>query len=153
MNNYYFVRRKKGVAKDNSADGQTRKYGNKKVIYDGIKFDSEKEGKRYLFLKQKEQEGVITDLQCHPKWELIPKVGHIEYVQLKTKVKQKLVCDQLPITYSADFIYKKDGLDVIEDIKPSPSMPLPKEFQLKVKLLFWRYRLRVRIVYKATDAV
>ncbi len=38
--------------------GKTRsKYGNKKVEIDDIKFDSKKEAKHYLYLKQLEKQG------------------------------------------------------------------------------------------------
>ena len=103
-------RKRRAVAKPDNADGQTKKYGNKKVVYDGIKFDSEREGNRYLFLCEQQRQGLITDLWVHPKYELIPKVGHIETEQLKTKTKQKIVVDQLAITYTADFLYRKKEL-------------------------------------------
>jgi hypothetical protein len=153
MYNNRFRRKKKTAVAKPEAEGQTKKYGNKKVVYDGIKFDSDKEKDRYVVLLWAQHAGRISQLTVHPKWELIPKVGHIEKVQLKTKTKNKLVIDQLAITYTADFSYYKDGVFVVEDVKPSPKLPLPKDFQIKAKMLFWRYKHKIRIVYDASDAV
>ena len=145
-------RKRRAVAKPDNADGQTKKYGNKKVVYNGIKFDSEREGNRYLFLCEQQRQGLITDLWVHPKYELIPKVGHIETEQLKTKTKQKIVVDQLAITYTADFLYRKNGKLVVEDVKMSPYM-IPEKFELKAKLLYWRYRIKIRLVFSETEPV
>ena len=112
-----------------------QKYHNKKIEIDGIKFDSTKEGKRYLVLKQALTDGIIQDLKLQVKYELIPSIKE-EYVEhLKTKDKIKTRTLQLPITYTCDFQYKKDGELVVEDIKASPKL-LPKEFTLKEKLMF-----------------
>ena len=43
------------------------KYGNKKVEYNGLKFDSKKEKDRYIFLKEQERIGNIQDLQLQVK--------------------------------------------------------------------------------------
>lgn len=39
------------------------KYHNKKVIYNGIKFDSKKERDKYIELKQLEKAGIIKELE------------------------------------------------------------------------------------------
>ena len=49
------------------------KYHNRKVEIDGIKFDSTKEGERYLELKLLLKAGKIRDLQMQVEFELIPK--------------------------------------------------------------------------------
>ena len=129
-----------------------QKYKNKKIEIDGILFDSTKEGKRYLVLKQALDKGEIQDLQLQVKYELIPSIKE-EYVEhLKTKDKIKTRTLQLPITYTCDFQYIKNGELVIEDVKASPKM-LPKEFTLKEKLLFWKYRLKIRKVYKYDEPI
>ena len=46
------------------------KYGNKKNIVDGIKFDSQKEANRYLILKDMLICGEIKDLKLQPKFLL-----------------------------------------------------------------------------------
>lgn len=129
-----------------------QKYKNKKVEIDGIKFDSTKEGKRYEVLKKALSDGLISDLQLQVKYELIPSIKE-EYVEhLKTKDRVKTRTLQLPITYTCDFQYMKDGELVVEDVKASPKM-LPKEFTLKEKLMFWKYRIRIKKVYKDKDPI
>lgn len=128
------------------------KYGNKKNTVCGIAFDSERESKRYLFLKQAERDGIIANLKLQPKFELIPKITENYTKQLKTKTK---ICErtvQLPITYTADFEYVKDGKKIIEDVKISKSL-LPKEFSLKIKMLRYFYGIEVRLVFKEDEPV
>lgn len=48
------------------------KYGNRKVVVDGITFDSEREAHRYTELKILEKAGKITGLQLQREFELIP---------------------------------------------------------------------------------
>ena len=128
------------------------KYGNSKVEYNGIKFDSKKEMQRYLLLKEAESNGLISNLELQVRFELIPaiKEEYIEHLKTKDKVKTRTL--QLPITYTCDFKYIKDGVEIIEDIKASPSM-LPKEFILKEKLMFWKYGIRIRKVYKTNEPI
>ena len=129
-----------------------RKYKNKKVEIEGILFDSTKEGKRYLVLKQALDKGEIQDLQLQVRYELIPAIKE-EYVEhLKTKDKVKTRTLQLPITYTCDFQYVKDGELVVEDVKASPKM-IPKEFILKEKLMFWKYRIKIKRVFSIKDPV
>ncbi len=123
------------------------KYGNKKVEFDGLKFDSIREKKRYEYLMECQSEGLISDLKTHIKFELIPAVKE-EYVeQLKTKTKIKTRTLQLPITYTCDFTYMLNGEYVVEDIKISPKT-LPKEFVIKEKMMFALKGIRINKVYK-----
>lgn len=129
-----------------------KKYGNTKVEYDGLKFDSKKEKDRYIVLKDAEKKGIITNLKTQVKFELIPAVKE-EYIEhLKTKDKVKTRTLQLPITYTCDFMYVKDGVEVIEDVKASPKM-LPKEFILKEKMMFALKGIKIKKVYKTTEMI
>lgn len=129
------------------------KYGNTKIVSEnGDKWDSKREMKRWLVLKDAEQSGLITDLRRQVRFELIPAIKRKEIVQLKTKTKEVEKTEQQAITYTADFVYTKDGKTVVEDIKPSPNT-VPKEFMLKAKLFFWKYGFKIRLVYKATEEV
>lgn len=129
------------------------KYGNTKIVSEnGDKWDSKREMKRWLVLKDAERSGLITDLRRQVRFELIPAIKRTEIVQLKTKTKEVEKTEQQAITYTADFVYTKDGKTVVEDIKPSPNM-VPKEFMLKAKLFFWKYGFKIRLVYKATEEV
>lgn len=128
------------------------KYGNKKVEYDGLKFDSKKEKDRYIFLKAQEMLGNIQDLQLQVKYELIPaiKEEYVEHLKTKDRVKTRTV--QLAITYTCDFQYYKNGELVIEDVKSSPKM-LAKEYVLKKKILFALKGLKITEVYKPTQQI
>lgn len=136
-----FIKRTKG-----------NKYNNKKVEFDGITFDSTKEGKRYLFLKDAQEKGLISNLELQPKFELIPSIkeNYVKHLKTKDKICERTV--QLAITYTADFSYIKDGVRIVEDVKASPKM-LPKEFSLKVKMMRYFHSIDVKCVYKATEPI
>lgn len=135
------IKRKKG-----------ERYNHTTVVADGLKFDSKKEYERYVFLKDAERQGKITNLQTQVKFELIPKVTE-EYVErLKTKDKIKTRTLQQPITWTADYVYYKDGEMIVEDVKASKFL-LSDRFVIKEKIFFWKYRKRIRIVYDACEEV
>lgn len=135
------IKRKKG-----------ERYNHTKVEVGNLKFDSKKEYQRYLVLKEAEDKGLITDLRTQVKFELIPAVVE-EYVEhLKTKDKIKTRTLQLAISWTADFVYLKDGEEVIEDVKPSKAL-LSDRFVIKEKLFFWKYRKRIRLVYNVNDPI
>jgi hypothetical protein len=48
------------------------KYRNKKVLVDGVAFDSKKEAKRYRELKLMEDAGMISRLERQVKFDLLP---------------------------------------------------------------------------------
>jgi len=130
------------------------KYGNKKVEYDSILFDSKREMQRYVVLKEAERKGVISDLELHPKFELVPAIKETYIKHLKTKDK---VCErtaQLAITYTADFRYVKDGKAVVEDVKASPHMAaLDPKFLIKEKLFRAKFGFPIKRVYKPNDEI
>lgn len=129
-----------------------KKYNNTKVEYDGIKFDSKKEMQRYIVLKNAENSGVISNLELQVKYELIPAVRE-EYIEhLKTKDKVKTRTLQLPITYTCDFQYLKNGVLIVEDVKASPKM-LPKEFVLKEKMMFALKGIKIKKVYSVKEEI
>ena len=129
-----------------------KKYNNTKVEYNGIKFDSKKEMQRYIVLKDAENKGVISNLELQVKYELIPAVRE-EYIEhLKTKDKVKTRTLQLPITYTCDFQYLKDGVLIVEDVKASPKM-LPKEFVLKEKMMFALKGIKIKRVYSIKEEI
>ena len=128
------------------------KYKNKKVVVDGIEFDSTKEGKRYSFLKMMEKQGVIKDLQLQVRYELIPSIKEKYIEHLKTKDKEKERVLQQAINYICDFQYIKNGKIVVEDVKASEDT-LTKEFSLKNKLFFWKYGFHIILVYDWNKSV
>lgn len=102
------------------------KYHNKKVIVDGIKFDSKLEAKRYGQLKILEKAKEIKALKRQVPYILIP-----GYIKNGKKVK--------PIKYLADFTYfdiKKNKL-IIEDVKSVATKT--DTYKLKKKIFEWRF--------------
>ncbi len=131
---------------------QRSKYKNTKVEYQGIKFDSKREMQRYIVLKDAESKGIIQDLQMQVKYELIPAVKETYIKHLKTKDKECERTLQLPITYTCDFAYTKDGVLVVEDVKISASL-LPKEYVLKKKMMFAIKGIKIREIYKVNEPI
>lgn len=128
------------------------KYKNHKIEFNGIKFDSKKEMQRYILLKEAEDKGVIQDLKLQVRFELIPaiKEEYVEHLKTKDKIKTRTV--QLPITYTCDFQYYKNGELVVEDVKASKSM-LPKEFVLKEKMMFALKGIKIKKVFSIKEEI
>ena len=141
-----FYRKKDGAKKS--------KYHNKKVEYAGISFDSKKEMKRYVFLKDMEDKGVIENLERQVRFVLIPSLTEDVVVHLKTKDKVVKKTIQLAITYTCDFRYIHDGVTIVEDIKASPkSAALDKVFLIKEKLFRWRFGFAIKRIYNAEEPI
>lgn len=141
-----FYRKKDGAKKS--------KYHNKKVEYAGISFDSKKEMKRYVFLKEMEDKGVIENLERQVRFVLIPSLTEDVVVHLKTKDKVVKKTIQLAITYTCDFRYVHDGVTIVEDIKASPkSAALDKVFLIKEKLFRWRFGFAIKRIYNAQEPI
>ena len=128
------------------------KYGNRKVTIEGINFDSEREAKRYLILKDYQNKGDISGLKMQVVYELIPAIKELKTIVLKTKTRQKEVTIQQPITYRCDFTYIKDNVLVVEDVKISPKM-LPTEYKLKKKLMRYVHGITIKEVFKPTETI
>lgn len=78
------------------------KYFNKKVVIDGIKFDSKKEANYYTKLKLMQNAGVIWDLEVQRKYVL----------QKAFTFNGKTIRE---ISYYADFVYEdKNGIHVVD---------------------------------------
>lgn len=123
------------------------KYGNKKVIVDGIEFDSAKEARRYSELKLLQRAGQIEQLELQKEFELIP--AQYEAVERYGKKGQRLKdgkrCIEKSCTYTADFAYIKDGQQVVEDTKgcKDPASAGYAKFVIKRKLMLWLHGIRI----------
>lgn len=121
-----------------------RKYNNKKIIIDGIKFDSKKEALRYKELKMLEKAGIIHDVQRQVKYVLIPaqyEPTSSVYVKGNNKGKPKkgkLI--ERECAYYADFVYTENGKTVVEDTK---GMRTP-EYIIKRKLMLYIHGVRIK---------
>lgn len=100
------------------------KYKNKKVIVNGIKFDSQKESNRYLDLLALQKVGLIQDLHRQVRFELQPSY----------KKKGKTI---RAITYIADFVYYDTfkGEKIVEDTKGYRT----EIYKLKKKIFEYKY--------------
>lgn len=121
-----------------------RKYKNKKIIVDGIKFDSKKEATRYKELKTLERAGAIHDLQRQAKYVLIPAQYELSgeiYTKGKEKGKPKkgkLI--ERECAYYADFVYTENGKTVVEDTK---GVKTP-EYIIKRKLMLYVHNIKIK---------
>lgn len=104
------------------------KYHNKKIVYDGIIFDSIKEKNRYMILKLYEKSGVIKELELQKSFELLPKFT----INGKNIRAIKYVCD---------FYYYDNNRKryVVEDVKGMRT----DVYKLKKKLFEYKYKIEI----------
>lgn len=112
------------------------KYHNKKVVVDGMKFDSKKESQRFLELSLMQRGGYISDLQRQVKYILIP----------SQKIDGKVV--EREVSYKADFVYKDNttGKTVVEDVKGYKGGQAYALFKIKRKLMLYIKGIRIKEV-------
>lgn len=101
------------------------KYNSRKVVIDGIKFDSKKEAERYKSLCIREKAGEISRIEVHPKFRLLP------------SQKFDLMDNERPLDYVADFMYRecKSGYVIVEDVKGVKT----KDYVVKRKLFKYMF--------------
>lgn len=101
------------------------KYFNKKVIVDGIRFDSKKEAKRYTELKLLKRAGHLKELELQKVFELQPKYTNNKGEHIRA------------ITYKCDFFYydNKKEQYIVEDTKGFKT----DVYKLKKKLFEYVY--------------
>lgn len=102
------------------------KYNAQKTTVFGQTFDSRKEAERYLVLRSMEKAGVISDLQRQVKYELTKPHG-------KKRARY----------YIADFVYKKNGDIVVEDVKGYRKGAAYALFSLKAAVMYDKYGIEV----------
>jgi hypothetical protein len=103
------------------------KYHAKKTTVDGITFDSKREADRYLVLKGMEEDGAIEDLRRQVRYEIVPAFD-VDGKHYRS------------VFYVADFVYREDGHEVIEDVKGMKT----DVYRLKSKLVAYRYGMNIR---------
>lgn len=113
------------------------KYRNKKVVVDGIQFDSKREANRYSELLLLEKSGAITDLKRQVKFTLLPS----QYIEVYENGKIKNKCIERPCTYVADFTYIDNETKalVVEDTKGFKT----KDYVIKRKLMLYIHKIRI----------
>lgn len=120
------------------------KYRNKKIIQNGIEFDSKREARRFSELSLLEKAGAITNLQMQVKFELIPAQYETfeRYGKNGKKLKDGKRCVEKSCVYVADFVYQENGKTVVEDVKGVRT----KEYRLKKKMLLYFHGIRIKEV-------
>ena len=118
---------------ESKCDGQVSKYKNTKVVYKDMKFDSKKEYLRYLVLEDMQRKGEISGLQTQVPFVLVPpfQLNNIKYKGIR---------------YIADFVYKKDGRVIVEDVKPSANFQTDT-YKIKKKLMAYIHKLQIKEIY------
>lgn len=117
------------------------KYGAKKVVADGITFDSKKEYRRYCELKLLEKSGAISELQRQIKYILIPSQREPDTIGPRGGVKKGKVIEK-ECAYIADFVYKENGQTIVEDTKGFRTT----EYVIKRKMMLYVHGIRIREV-------
>ena len=116
------------------------KYHNKKVQIDGMWFDSKKEGNYYLYLKQLQGQGLISQLQTQVPFELLPAVKDIrikvKHLKSGDKEVESEYVKQRPTYYYADFVYidTRTGRREVVDVK-SAATRKKDAYVLKKKMM------------------
>lgn len=111
-----------GLATCLQEPGAPPKYRSQPVTIDGHRFDSRREGRRYLELRNLERAGLISGLELQPRFAI--QVAAVTDPDLLVQVG----------VYTADFRYTdQTGQVIIEDVKSPPTRTTA-------------YRLRKRLV-------
>ena len=102
------------------------KYHAKKTTIDGIEFDSAKEAKRYAKLRDMEMAGKIQHLRLQVPFELVPcfECDGVKYRGMR---------------YIADFVYYRNGKQVVEDTKGAKT----REYLIKKKLMAYLNHINI----------
>ena len=107
------------------------KYGNHKVTFQGMKYDSKKEAQRHYELKLLQRAGEITELKTQIPFVLLDSVNII-----KNGKKSK----QSAVKYIADFVYINDlGIEVVEDVKGYKT----SEYKKKKKIVEHLFKIKI----------
>ena len=103
------------------------KYKNKKIVIDGVEFDSKKEAEYWLVLRHREQAGEIENLRRQERYLLIPKQP-----------------GERASHYVADFAYydRRHDQEVVIDVKSAFTRKLPV-YVLKRKLMLFIHGIKV----------
>lgn len=113
------------------------KYHNKKLEFEGMKFDSRKELNRWHELRILQRAGEISELRRQVSFQLIPALDW-EGNALQSRKGAK----EWPVYYVADFAYIDKNTDktVVEDVKGYKT----PEYVIKRKLMLERYGIVIK---------
>ena len=118
--------------------GRKTKYGNRETEVTGIKFDSKKEARRFLELREMEQCGAISDLRLQVNFTLIEGFTKPSGERVKPEI------------YKADFAYKKKDQNgaytiyIVEDVKSRATKT--EKYRIKKKQMWEKFHIEVQEV-------
>lgn len=117
------------------------KYHARKVEYNGLEFDSQKELLRYQELCSLCSDGIISELRRQVKYILIPSQREPGYVGPRGGIKPGKVIEN-ECSYIADFVYRlnESGETIVEDTKGFKT----KDYIIKRKLMLFVYGIRIK---------
>lgn len=121
-------------------------YAKKARTADGEVHDSRKEARRWSELLLLERAGVISNLRRQVKYVLIPKQEETfaRYGKDGKRLKDGTRTLERECAYIADFVYTKDGEEVVEDVKGYKRGGAYDLFTVKRKLMLYIHHIRVR---------
>lgn len=108
------------------------KYHNVEAARGALRFDSEKEARRYDELMIMLRAGVISDLRLQPQFTL--------QESYKTETGERVRA----VRYTADFSYRFGGKLVVEDVKSGPTRT--KEYLRNKKFMRSRFGIDIQEV-------
>lgn len=114
------------------------------MTVDGIEFDSKKEARRYGELSLLQRGGVISELELQKEFELVPAQSETfpRYGKNGQRLKDGTRCIEKPVKYKADFVYKENGVLVVEDTKGVKT----KDYIIKRKLMLYIHGIKIKEV-------
>lgn len=107
----------------------------RKVIFEGIEFDSKDEKNRYIELCDLQEKGLISCLHRQVPFLLIPKQSKSVVKHLKTKDKLIEKFLEHPAYYTCDFLYIENGVYVCEDTKSYFTRTQADDYPIRRKLM------------------
>lgn len=135
------IRKAQGGRESRTKPETQRKFGNTPCDYtmpDGtvMHFDSKKECSRFADLMLMQRCGEISDLRCQVEYLLIP------------AMKRDDGSTERACKYIADFVYRQDGKEIVEDAKGyrDPKSAGYAKFVIKRKLMLQVHGITVREV-------
>ena len=99
-------------------------------------FDSKREYQRWLDLKREQESGAISDLKRQVTFELVPK----QALQEPRRTKGRWQRNEKAVCYVADFVYWKDGIQIVEDVKGLRT----DVYKIKRKLMLYIHGIQIR---------
>ncbi|MGR5984946.1 DUF1064 domain-containing protein [Bacillus cytotoxicus] len=117
-----------------------KKIRSKKVVIDGIQFDSKSEAEYYEYLKTRKD---VTRIECHPSYTLVPSF------EIKSTITKRGKAKRTAMRFTPDFkVTYIDGREEVVDVK-GDKRAINESFPLRKKL--WEYQHKRELVVVIWD--